>query len=520
MVKNILSNFLTTLRFDIPASVVVFLVALPLSMGIAIASGAPPATGLLTAIVGGIVVGMFQGGHLQVSGPAAGLSVIVYDLIQEFGLAQLGIIVMMAGIFQILAGILQIGQWFRAVSPAVIQGMLAGIGVLILVSQFHVMVGDDPKGSGLENLLAIPQAIGKGLFPGEELTMHWVAARIGILTIVAMILWQALAPRKLRSIPAPLVGVLLATGEAWLQDLEIQYVLVRSDIFTAITLPTPDQLAHLLDISILASALAMAFIASAETLLCATAVDQMHSGQRTQFNREMTAQGIGNSLCGIIGSLPMTAVIVRSSANVESGARTRASAILHGVWLLLFVVFLPGLLKLIPIASLAAVLVFIGYKLVNVKTIKELHKFGRGEVAVYFVTLVTIVVTNLLTGVIAGFALALAKMLYTTHHLNVSVTITADEKRVDIELKGIATFISLPKLANALEGVPSGVDVDIHYDQLFFIDHACLNFLGNWRKIHEDQGGKVHADWEALQRRFTRPDIPGKEKMKIPHTDE
>lgn len=515
MVKNIASNFLATLRYDIPASVVVFLVALPLSMGIAIASGAPPAAGLLTAIVGGIVVGIFQGGHLQVSGPAAGLSVIVYDLIQEFGLAQLGIIVLMAGIFQILAGILQIGQWFRAVSPAVIQGMLAGIGVLIFASQFHVMVGDDPKGSGLENLLAIPHAIGKGLIPGEELTKHWIAARIGILTIVAMVLWQTLAPRRLRSIPAPLVGVMLATGEAWLQDLDIQYVIVRADIFNAISLPTPDQLTHLLDISILASALAMAFIASAETLLCATAVDQMHSGQRTQFNREMTGQGIGNSLCGIIGALPMTAVIVRSSANVESGARTRASSILHGVWMLLFVVFLPGLLGMIPIASLAAVLVFIGYRLVNVKTIKELRKFGRGEVAVYFVTLVTIVITNLLTGVIAGFALALARMLYTTHHLNVQVKTTADEKSVDIELKGLATFISLPKLANALEKVKSGVEVNIHHDHLFFIDHACLNFLGTWRKLYEDQGGKVHADWAALQARFIRPDIPGKEKPHV-----
>lgn len=506
-----LDSFLTALKTDVPASIVVFLVALPLSMGIAIASGAPPAAGLLTAIVGGIIVGMFQGGPLQVSGPAAGLSVIVFDLIQEFGMGPLALIVLMAGMFQIVAGILQIGQWFRAVSPAVIQGMLAGIGVLIFASQFHVMVGDVPKESGLENLLAIPHAIGKGLIPDEALSKHWVAARIGILTIVAMMLWQTLAPKRLRSIPAPLVGVLLATGEAWLQDLDIQYVVVRSDIFHMIALPTPSDLTHLLDISILASALAMAFIASAETLLCATAVDQMHSGQRTQFNREMTAQGIGNSLCGIIGALPMTAVIVRSSANVESGARTRASAILHGVWMLLIVALFPALLGFIPIASLAAVLVFIGYKLVNIKTIKELRKFGRGEIIVYFVTLSTIVLTNLLTGVIAGFALALAKMLYTTHHLEVRVTTDADEKKVAIELKGIATFISLPKLANALEGVQSGIEVEFHHDHLFFIDHACLNFLGTWRKLYEDQGGKVYVDWNALQSHFTRPDIPGKE---------
>lgn len=516
MLKNFASNLLTTLRFDIPASVVVFLVALPLSMGIAIASGAPPSAGLMTAIVGGIIVGIFQGGPLQVSGPAAGLSVIVFDLIQEFGFAQLGLIVMMAGLLQILAGLLQIGQWFRAVSPAVIQGMLAGIGVLIFASQFHVMVGDEPKGSGVENLLAIPHAIGKGLIPGEELSMHWIAARIGLLTIVVMMLWQSLAPKKLQNIPAPLVGVLLATGEAWLQELDIDYVVVRADIFGIISLPAPNDLIHLLDISILASALAMAFIASAETLLCATAVDQMHSGQRTKYNREMTAQGIGNTLCGIIGALPMTAVIVRSSANVQSGARTRASAILHGMWMLLFVALLPGLLGFIPIASLAAVLVFIGYKLVNVQTIKELQKFGRGEVAVYFATLVTIVVTNLLTGVLLGFGLALAKMLYTTHSLEVKLTTSDDAKRVTVELYGVATFISLPKLANAFESIQPGSEVDIHFDHLSFIDHACLNFLGGWRKLYEGQGGKVHIDWNALQFRFSRQETHGKEGKDIP----
>lgn len=210
----------------------------------------------------------------------------------------------------------------------------------------------------------------------------------------------------------------------------------------------------------------------------------------------------------------MTAVIVRSSANVESGARTRASAILHGVWMLLIVVLFPALLGLIPIASLAAVLVFIGYKLVNIKTIKELQKYGRGEVIVYFVTLVTIVLTNLLTGVIAGFALALTKMLYTTQYLDVRVSPTAGKKRRILELKGIATFISLPKLAIALEKIESGNEIDIHFDQLVFIDHACLNFLGTWRKLYEDQGGKVHVDWEALQMRFSRPDIPGKEQPK------
>lgn len=490
------------LRHDFLASIAVFLVALPLCMGIAIASGAPPASGLISGIVGGLVVGFLAGCPLQVSGPAAGLAVIIFDLIQRFGMAKLGIIVLLAGLIQIMAAILQLGQWFRAVSPAVIQGMLAGIGALIFASQFHIMVGDIPKGSGLENILAIPAAIWKGLVPMDGATTHWLAARIGILTIVTMILWQLLVPKKLQFLPAPVVGVLLASGEAYVQHLSIVYVDVRDNIFSAIHIPVVSDLSHMLDTSILAAALALAFIASAETLLCATAIDLMHSGPRTRYNREMMAQGVGNLLCGFLGALPLTGVIVRSTANVQSGGRTRVSAILHGAWLLLFVAFLPAILKLIPIASLAAVLVFTGYKLMNVQAIRELHKYGRGEVLVYAVTLVVIVLTNLLTGVLMGLGLALARMVYTTHSLEISVSGSPENNTASIHLAGTATFVGLPKLANALEQIPVGREVHLHFEDLHYIDHACLNLLSSWKKLHELQEGKVHLDWQKLESKF------------------
>ncbi|MDX1411658.1 MAG: SulP family inorganic anion transporter, partial [Nitrospirales bacterium] len=318
---------------DFLASIVVFLVALPLCMGIAIASGAPPVSGIITGIVGGLIVGFLAGCPLQVSGPAAGLSVLVFDLIQRFGIAKLGIIVLLAGGIQVLASLLQIGQWFRAVSPAVIQGMLAGIGVLILASQFHVMVGDAPKESGLQNILTIPEAIWKGLVPQEgNADPHWVAARIGMLTIVVIIFWKFLVPQKFQLIPAPLIGVLVASGEAYMQSLPIEYVEFRGSIASSIHFLRMEDFAFLLDPSILSLAIAMAFIASAETLLCATAVDQMHTGPRTRYNREMLAQGTGNLLCGFLGALPMTGVIVRSTANIKSGAQSRASAVFHGVW--------------------------------------------------------------------------------------------------------------------------------------------------------------------------------------------
>ena len=246
----------------------------------------------------------------------------------------------------------------------------------------------------------------------------------------------------------------------------------------------------------------IAVVASAETLLCATAVDQMHRGSRTRYNKELTAQGVGNMVCGMLGALPMTGVIVRSSANVNSGGKTRASAILHGVWLLVFVVFLGFLLRMIPTSGLAAVLVYTGYKLVNPKSINELLKFGWGEVAIYTATVVTIVVTDLLTGVIVGISLAAAKLLLTFSQLD--VTLSADERssRTVLKLTGAATFVRLPRLATQLEQVPPGRELHVDFRNLNYIDHACLELLTNWAAQHELTGGQVVVDWKSLQARF------------------
>jgi len=491
---------LHTFPRDLLASVVVFLVALPLCMGIAVASGAPPAAGLITGIIGGLVVGVLAGCPLQVSGPAAGLSVIVWELIQTHGTEKLGVIILAAGVVQLIAASLQLGQWFRAVSPAVIHGMLAGIGALILASQFHVMVDDGPKGSGLENILSLPEAVWKGVQPSEDLTHH-EAALIGLLTIGIMVTWENLAPKKLRFIPAVLLGVLLATIVSSYQDLPIRRVGVQDNIFSVIQLPGLADLLHLLDTDVLAVALAVAFIASVETLLSATAVDHLHHGPRTRYNRELMAQGVGNFLCGALGALPMTGVIVRSSANINAGARTRASAILHGAWLLLFVAFLPFVLRLIPSASLAAVLVYTGYKLMNLKVIKELRTHGDSEVLIYAGTLGAIVVSNLLTGVLVGVGLAIGKLLYTTQNLETRLTLEGPTRSLTLHLMGVATFVSLPRLATALEQVPPAVPVHVQVDSLRHIDHACLHLLQSWKNIHEANGGQVLLDWERLQNR-------------------
>ena len=493
----------TSYSKDFLASIVVFLVALPLCMGIAIASGVPPALGLISGIIGGLVVGFIAGSPLQVSGPAAGLAVLVYEIIQKDGLGVLGVIVLAAGVIQLGAGMLKLGQWFRAISPSVIHGMLAGIGILIAVSQFHVMVDDSPRGSGLENLLSIPEALYKGVFPLDG-SNHHIAAAIGLLTIGTLLAWNRFKPTALKMMPSALVAVTLATIAAGYWGLTIKRVEVPASLIEAANVPSLATFSLLLESHYLLMAFVFAFVASAETLLCAAAVDQMHNGPRTNYDKELAAQGVGNILCGGLGALPMTGVIVRSGANVQAGATSRASAIMHGVWLLSTIAALPWLLNHIPTASLAAILVYTGYKLVNISTIRKIAGYGRAELAIYFATMVGIVVTDLLTGVLIGVALALFKLIHTFSNLRVDVAQTAGSNRVDLNLRGAATFLGVPRLAAALESVPSGSETHVHIEDLEYIDHACLEMLSSWDKQHSSNGGSVTIEWQELVNRYHR----------------
>lgn len=485
---------------DLLASVVVFLVALPLCMGISIASGLPPTAGIITGIIGGIVVGALSGSPLQVSGPAAGLTVLVLQLVQQHGVEMLGVIVLFAGLLQFAAGVFKMGQWFRAVSPAVIHGMLAGIGVLIFASQFHVMLDRRPIGTGIQNLLGVPQALIEVLQTGGPELM---AGGIGLLTIVAIALWGSVTPRSWRAVPAPLVGVLVAVAAAVLLRLgAIHYVDVPDNIWEVAIFPTTERLVRILEAPILIGAISIAFIASAETLLCATAVDQMHSGPRTKYDKELAAQGVGNAICGALGVLPMTGVIVRSGANVEAGAVSRNSAILHGVWLLVFASLLPFTLRYVPVSALAAVLVYTGYKLAYPKIVPTLMKFGRGEVAIFAVTVVTIVLTDLLKGVVLGLALSLVKLLYAFSHLVIRTEESRAENRVDLYLTGSATLIRLPTLASTLEGLKPDAHVHVHIDDLDYIDHACIDLLTSWDRQHKASGGSLEIEWEGLTQKY------------------
>lgn len=494
---------------DFLASIVVFLVALPLCMGIAIASGAPPALGLITGIVGGLVVGSMAGSPLQVSGPAAGMAVLVYQLVSEQGLIMLGVVGLIAGGFQLLAGSLRLGQWFRAMSPSVIHGMLAGIGVLIFASQVHVMLDDAPRSSGLANLAAIPEAVVKAI-PTDG-SVHHLAALAGMITIATIVLWNRFKPAQLALLPGPLLGVVIGAVFALVFALPITLVDLPANLTDALNIPTSEALGRAIDLKIIGMGFVFAFVASAETLLCASAVDKMHLGARTNYDKELRAQGIGNMICGAFGALPMTGVIVRSAANVEAGATTRFSAIAHGGWLLLAVVAFPFVLNEIPTSVLAAILVYTGYKLVNIAQLRKIAEFGWQEVAIYLVTLIGVVAVDLLSGVIMGFLLATLKLVYTFSHLDIRTTSDEVANRIDVWLTGSATFFSIPQLSGALDQMPPGSEVHIHVEMLDYIDHACLETLSSWEKLHQSTGGILVVEWSDLVRRYgRRSQDPGK----------
>ena len=451
---------------DFAASIVVFLVAMPLCMGIAVASGLPPEKGLITGIIGGIVVGAIAGSPLQVSGPAAGLAVIVFELIRTQGIEALGPILLIAGAVQLIAGVMKLGGWFRAISPAVVHGMLAGIGVLIVIGQFHVLFDAKPLASGLENIAAMPGRL-LGLDPaspgGAEL-----ALLIAGITIGVMVAWEKWRPESLRLVPGALLGVVAGT------------------VLAAITPPT--SFASWLTPEIIAAAIAVAFIASAETLLSAAAVDKMHDGPRSDFNKELRAQGVGNMLCGGAGALPMTGVIVRSSANVQAGAVSRRSTILHGVWILAFVALLPSVMRAMPMATLGAVLVVTGWRLVKLDHARELLKHhGVLPALIWATTLVLVVAVDLLTGVIVGILFSLVELIPHVRRLRLKVDHSDNEEGSRVRLSGAATFVQLPKLEDALGTIPRDKPVTIDCGQLSGLDHSCAELLRDWverRKKH------------------------------------
>lgn len=470
------------LRADLPASLVVFLVAVPLSLGIAVASDAPLTAGLIAAAVGGIVAGALGGSPLQVSGPAAGLTVVVADLVGRFGWGVTCAITVAAGVLQVLFGLTRTGRAALAISPAVVHGMLAGIGVTIVLGQLHVVLGGEQQDDAIANVLALP---------GQLLRLHGPATLLGLAVIAILIAWPRLparVPGWVRGIPAPLLAVALVTVVASAFALPVERVEIGGSVLEAITPPVlPEGQWGAFAVGVLT----IAIIASVESLLSAVAVDRMHAGRRSDLDRELIGQGAGNTLSGLLGGLPITGVIVRSSTNVAAGARSRTSAVLHGVWIIVFSVALLGIVQQIPMAVLAGLLVVIGARLVKLAHMRELHR--HGELPVYAVTILGVVFTDLLTGVIAGLVLALLLVLRRVVWASIDVQAPAGEGAWHVVVEGALCFPSIPRLARRLGQVPAGapVVVDLVTD---YLDHAAYDHLSEWIERHEQGGGHVRVD--------------------------
>lgn len=485
---------------DFLASIVVFLVALPLCIGISVACGVPAERGILTGIIGGILVGTAAGSPLLVSGPAASLIVPVYELVQTHGILALGPVVMLAGIWQVLAGIFSLGQWFRAVAPAVITGMLIGIGVLITASQLHVAIDGDPESTFIENVIGLVSTMVERFHHTD--VMHLAPIAVGIATIALIVAWNHARPGRLKLVPGHLVSLLAVTSATALFHLPVRFLDLSPDFFSGLAPVAVPDLRVLLSPSVLGLSFVFAFVASAATLLTASAIDQRQTHARTNYNKEMMAQGTGNLIAGALGGLPMTGVIVRSSVNVDAGARTRLSTILHGAWLLLFVAVAPQLLELVPRASLGAILVYTGYKLVDVNTLRELYHRDRAELAICLTTLGGVLFIGLFQGIMLGFAAALARLSYTFSRLHVESVEGPDDGTHHLYLAGSATFLRLPLLAEALETIPAHRELHVHVEELEYIDHACLELLSHARESRgrDGQPGMV-VEWHELTER-------------------
>jgi MFS superfamily sulfate permease-like transporter len=502
------SGFLAHWRQDLPASIVVFFVAVPLCLGIALASGAPLISGLIAGIVGGIVVGGLSGSPLGVSGPAAGLAVIVLTAINDLQAFETFLLaVVLAGVIQIGLGAMGLGILGYFFPSSVIKGMLAGIGILIVLKQIPHAFGHDSDPEGDLNFV---QPDGDTTFGALQSTLADItpsAVIVSVTCLAILILWESVLSKRskiFRLIQGPLVAVAFGIG----------FQLITSRFFPSmaleanhlVTVPVAENFSHFLGLmthpdwsqignsAVWIAAATMAVVASLETLLCVEATDKLDPDKRvTPTNRELFAQGIGNVGSGLIGGLPITQVIVRSSANIQSGGRTKLSAILHGVFLLVFVSLLPGILNLIPLAALASILFVVGYKLARPTLFKQMWNQGMAQFLPFLITIVAMVRTDLLTGIGLGMAAAIFAILRShylnSHFLHISESDNESGVReVRMELAEEVTFLNKGAITKELKSISDGTVVYLDASNSVFIDPDVLEILADFEASASNRG--------------------------------
>jgi MFS superfamily sulfate permease-like transporter len=514
----------TNWRNDLLAGFFVFLIALPLCLGIAVASGFPPSAGIITAIVGGLLVSRVNGSYVTINGPAAGLIVVILSAAQSLGDGDLLAgyrytlaAIMLAGALQVLMGVYKAGQYSAFFPPAVVHGMLAGLGIIIIAKQSHVMLGASPEpGSIFSTIAQIPHSL---------LNPDPVIAFIGLSGLAILILWPRLKLPRLKAVPAPLVVLLTGIGlgqifgvqhEHWhpfMSDAELQAGHAHA-IAPRFLVDIPDEWSSFFQLADYSKALTLEFwgavlsiclVGSLETLLVTNAVDKLDPYKRkSDLDRDLAAVGLGNTVAGFIGGLPMIAEIVRSSSSIQYGAKTGWANFFHGLILLAFVALFPHLIHNIPLASLAALLVYTGFKLASPKTFSQVWAVGAEQLALFVITMLGVLATDLLIGVTIGIAAKLgihiARGVWLKNMFKIHFTIERPENdTLLVKLSGSALFSNYLPLKHALESLEKGKTIIFDFTNGYLIDHTVMDFIHDFSRDYTAQGGICREVGHALE---------------------
>jgi MFS superfamily sulfate permease-like transporter len=486
---------------DILAGLVVFLVALPLCLGVALASGASLFAGIIAGIVGGIVVGSISGSSLGVSGPAAGLTVIVFTAVQDLANFEIFLVaVVLAGIIQVILSFVGAGKIAFYFPSSVIKGMLAAIGIIIILKQLPHVFGLDKD---YEGDFSFFQPDGQNTFTELLQIFDFInpsAFVIGMACLGVLVLWEQKFIKNIKaltSIPAPLICVVLGIliqqfypENVKLQSEHLVSLPVSSSFDNFLGFFTTPNWAGLKNPLVWQTALVLAIIASLETLLCVEATDKLDSQKRiTPTNRELLAQGIGNIVSGLIGGIPVTQVIVRTSANINAGGRSKLSTIFHGVFILICVAFLPNVLNQIPLSALAAVLIMVGYKLAKPSLFKDVFKDGYNQFVPFIITIVAIVFTDLLKGIAFGLIVGIGYVLYT--NFKSSIVSIRDGDNVLLKFKKDVFFYNRADLVKILTSTKAGDTVLIDGTSADFIDYDIFQTIEDFEQGAKNKGISV-----------------------------
>ena len=518
-------------QYDAMSGFLVFLIALPLCLGIAMASNFPPQAGIITAIIGGLLVSRINGSFVTINGPAAGLIVVIFDSVQELGKgdAMAGYkytlaAIVCASVIQTLMGYFKAGKLSAFFPSSVVHGMLAAIGIIIMSKQIHTLLGVKPDAKTLFQTI--------GQIPHSFVELNPEVALIGGIGLVILIVWSFLKNRYLKMIPGPLVVVLVGLALGQYYDLEHEhiYMFLHDDpilphheytIGPKFLVAIPEHFAagfSFPDFSLIGTlefweqVITICLVGSLESLLSAAAVDKLDTYKRySDLNRDLTAVGIGNTICGFVGGLPMIAEIVRSSANINNGGRTAWANFFHGAFLLIFVALFPRLIHEIPLASLSALLVFTGFKLASPKEFAKTMAIGYEQLLVFVITIIGVLATDLLIGVVIGmiaeFIVHVLRSVDWHEVLKLYFEVKETEPgRYHIRVDGAAFFANFLSLKSELSALPEGKTLIFDLSEAETVDHTVMEFIHEFCEDYERRGG--HSEMRGLERHTATSDHP------------